>query len=402
MLVETKGSEIMTYLNISGSDLASLGAVWTAREIQQQPNSWQNTQDILNQNAEKIEDFLLPLLELEDLRIILTGAGTSAFIGECLQPILMRKLNRRVEAIATTDLVSGPHEYFQRDVPTLVVSFGRSGSSPESVAAIELSEQMVDRCYQLVVTCNNQGELLSRCAERDNSLALLLPEETHDRSFAMTSSFTSMMYAALVALSGISDYDKKIDLLGASSAIALTKYNDSLRALAEKKFQRVIYLGSNCMTGLAREASLKLLELSDGQTQTIFDSPMGFRHGPKTAINDQTLVFVFMSNDPYTRKYDLDLLQELRSDGEVGHVVAITAQADDQVSEGDYFVIDSLKDEEDALLLFPFSIFFQVFAFHYSLILGNTPDSPSASGTVNRVVQGVTIHAFEESLIRSV
>src|ERR1700689_5314142 len=187
---------MMNYLQLDEAALDSEGALWTAREIEQQPESWIRTQDLLRQLAAPIAGFLAPLLAQHDLRIILTGAGSSAFIGECLAPLLLRRLGRRVEAIATTDLLSGPTQYLQPDVPTLLVSFGRSGSSPESVAVVELAEQLLRECHQLVFTCNEQGTLYQRCRERANSLAILLPPETHDQSFAMTSSFTAMMLAA--------------------------------------------------------------------------------------------------------------------------------------------------------------------------------------------------------------
>ena len=191
---------MMTHLQLDETELNRAGAFWTAREIAQQPASWLRTQELLRAHAKQIAGFLDPLLAKQDLRIILTGAGSSAFIGECLEPLLLNRLHRRVEAIATTDLLSGPLQYFQRDVPTLLVSFGRSGSSPESIAAVELSETLLRECHQLVFTCNEQGTLYRRCREAPNSLAILLPPETHDQSFAMTSSFTSMMLAALLWL----------------------------------------------------------------------------------------------------------------------------------------------------------------------------------------------------------
>src|SRR5205085_12144229 len=131
------------------------------------------------------------LREDASLRIILTGAGSSAFIGECLAPHLGAKLCRRVEAIATTDLVSAPHLYFSEQVPTLLVSFARSGNSPESIAAVELAQRFLGQAHHLAVTCNPHGAL----ARKGLGETILLPEETHDRSFAMTSSFSCMSYA---------------------------------------------------------------------------------------------------------------------------------------------------------------------------------------------------------------
>ena len=100
-----------------------------------------------------------------------------------------------------------------------------------------------------------------------------------------------------------------------------------MQELAQNNYERVVYLGSGPFQSLAREATLKLGELTNGAVVTCFDSPLGFRHGPKTFINERTLVLVFVSNDPLTRKYDHDLLDELRRDGRAARVIEITTRA---------------------------------------------------------------------------
>jgi tagatose-6-phosphate ketose/aldose isomerase len=385
---------MMTFLQLDEATLNRAGALWTAREIAQQPASWRRTQELLRQQGVPIAGFLAPLLARTDLRIILTGAGSSAFIGECLAPLLLRRLDRRVEAIATTDLLSGPRQYFQRDVPTLLVSFGRSGGSPESVAVVSLAEQMLRECHQLVFTCNEQGALYQRCREGRNSLAILLPAETHDRGFAMTSSFTAMMLAARMAFDGAGDGSPDVALISSAAENLIDQHNPTLRELAAKNYSRVVYLGSNGFKALAREAALKLLELTDGKIVAAFDSPLGFRHGPKTIVTQDTLLFVFISNDAYTRCYDLDLLRELRSDAQAGRVIAITAQVHDEVTQGEYLHVRQLGRAGDGDLYFPYIVCGQMYAFHRSLSVGNTPDLPNNSGTVNRVVRGVTIHSL--------
>ena len=248
-----------TYLQQDETQLSRAGALWTAREIAQQPTSWLRTQDMLRQHAAQIAGFLAPLLAQQDLRIILTGAGSSAFIGECLAPLLLQRLNRRVEAIATTDLLSGPAQYLQPEVPTLLVSFGRSGSSPESVAVVDLADRLLRRCHQLVFTCNEQGTLYQRCRQQRNSLAILLPPETHDQSFAMTSSFTAMMLAASLVFSPAEGAMPGVSLIARSTRELLDRHNEKLRDLAAESYSRVVYLGSNGFKSLAREAALKLL-----------------------------------------------------------------------------------------------------------------------------------------------
>jgi tagatose-6-phosphate ketose/aldose isomerase len=383
-----------SYLDLDENTLSGAGALWTAREIQQQPASWRRTVELLDRHAAHIAEFLAPLLSKADLRIILTGAGSSAFIGESLAPLLLARLGRRVEAIATTDLLSGPRQYFQPDVPTLLVSFGRSGSSPESIAVVELAERLVRECHQLVFTCNEQGILYQRCRERSNSLAILLPAETHDQSFAMTSSFTAMMLAASLVFQRICGAAPGVADIARSAQEVLERHNATIRNLAAQSYSRVVYLGSNGLRALAREAALKLLELTDGRIIAAYDSPLGFRHGPKTIVTGDTLLFVFVSNDPYTRAYDLDLLRELRTDARAGRVIAITAQMDDSVAQGEYLLIRELTGAGDDQLCYPYIVCAQLYAFHRALILGNSPDQPSNSGTVSRVVRGVTIHSL--------
>jgi tagatose-6-phosphate ketose/aldose isomerase len=111
-------------------------------------------------------------------------------------------------------------------------------------------------------------------------------------------------------------------------------------------------------------------------------------------VNNDTLVIVFISNDPYTRQYDLELLAELQKDCEVGQILSVSAQDDPIFKQSESIMLERMSDVEDVFLLFPFIVCAQVYALQHSLALGNTPDNPSSSGTINRVVQGVKIHAL--------
>ena len=77
------------------------------------------------------------------------------------RPYLSARLNGRFEAIATTDIVTDPGEYLAQDCPTLLISFARSGNSPESVAAVELASQLLSECHHLVLTCNGEGNFIA-------------------------------------------------------------------------------------------------------------------------------------------------------------------------------------------------------------------------------------------------
>ena len=145
------------------------------------------------------------------------------------------------------------------------------------------------------------------------------------------------------------------------------------------------------MTGLAHESALKLLELTAGRTVTYFDSALGFRHGPKSVLDERTLAVVYLSNDPYTRLYDEDIAAELADALGEDNVLLVGARSSERLGELSGQV-SGLDDADDVLLSLPFVVYAQTLALQFALALGSTPDNPFPSGEVNRVVQGVTIH----------
>lgn len=380
----------MGNLGFNEEQIDAAGAHWTAREILQQPRVWE---EIAAADDSAVARFLRPPLARADLRIVLTGAGTSAFVGQCLAPALTRRLRRRVEAIATTDLVAGPSAWLETQAPTLLVSFARSGNSPESLAALEIAESQLRSCWHLVVTCNAQGALHRRGRELPNAHVILLPEASHDRGFAMTSSFTGMTLAGALALGALAPDPLEVALLGRMGTRVWDSHLSLIRELVREGFERAVFLGSNELNGLAREAALKMLELTDGRVVAVADSPLGFRHGPKTILNAATLVVVFRSGDPYTRQYEDDLVGELRRDAVARRVLTLSAGAGgphaDDLTLRD---AESSAQPSDLALALPYAVFAQVLALLRSLSLGIRADTPSASGTVSRVVQGVTIY----------
>jgi len=380
------------FLGITESELAAAKALATAREIEQQPRMLVRTHALVAQLHAQIQEFIAPVAGNANARVILTGAGTSAYIGQCLAPLLDRQVAARVDAVPTTDIVSNPHLYLDPATPLLLVSFGRSGNSPESLAAVDVAEKLVADVRHLAVTCNPRGGLANLGVRQ--ALTIQLPEETHDESFAMTSSFSCMMYATLAAFSAGGALDARIGPLANAMSAVISGKRKLLKGLAEQKHDRVVYLGSGPFQGLARESTLKLGELTNGAVVTCFDSPLGFRHGPKTFVTERTVVFVFVSNDPHTRRYDHDLIDELRRDGRAAHVVEVTAQVR-PAHAATSIVLEGMEQATDADLLWPYIAVAQVYAFFASRALGLTPDNPNPQGLVNRVVQGVTLYPLE-------
>ena len=205
-----------------------------------------------------------------------------------------------------------------------------------------------------------------------------------------------MMLTALLVFDRVELVQKeaKVAALIQLSQDVLERVAD-VQQLVDLDFSRVIYLGAGPFFGLAHEAQLKILELTAGQIATMYESPVGFRHGPKSLINQDTVVLVFGSADAYTKAYDLDLVREVAGDGIVRRLVLLTGR-EEQLEGVEQVVLSTQEPLGDSYRIFPYIVYAQLFALLTSLKVKNRPDTPSPTGTVNRVVQGVIIHPFGE------
>ena len=389
---------ISKLLGLEISKLEDCSGLNTAKEIIQQPDTWRESIKNLIKNKIEIKSFIDSFLSKKEFRIILTGAGTSAFAGEVCEPYLTSLLNKRVEAIATTDLVASPKSYFIKGMPTLLISFARSGNSPESVHAVNLASQLVDDLYQIVITCNENGKLAKNTVNDEKSLLLLMPPQTNDLGFAMTSSFTTMVLNAMAVfnINNIENFSSDVDKLSNSVNDFIENNIEKVTSLSNEDFERIVYLGSSTSKGIARESALKVLELTAGKVNASYDTPLGFRHGPKSVVDDKTVSVIYISNDEYTRKYDLDLAKEMLAHKKNDKVVIVGDNIEEDIlNKADYvFNVENINYNVENEVLLPLQqiIFGQMLSFLKSVNLGITPDNPCPTGEVNRVVQGVILH----------
>ncbi|MDO4670879.1 MAG: SIS domain-containing protein [Aerococcus sp.] len=385
----------------SDEKLKELGADITVREVQQQPELWQEAYDNYVEQREKITEFLNAITAKHDrIRVVFAGAGTSAFVGETIVPHLAEVNDQKkweFRAVATTDIVGTPEKFLQHDIPTILVSFARSGNSPESVATVEIAEQLVDDLYQMTITCAPDGKLAQKAEKESDNLLLLQPAGSNDKGFAMTGSYSCMALTALLVFDTASEADKKhyVETI-IEAGHSIIEREEDIQAVANLDFERVIYLGSGGFFGLSRETQLKILELTAGKIATQYETPIGFRHGPKSLVDEKTVVMTYVSNNAYTDLYDADLVNEVYHDEIAEKVLALTAEKRDKIDADQFVVAHGTESLPDVYLSFPYVMFGQTFAVMTAIKIGNTPDTPSPSGTVNRVVQGVIIHPLGE------
>ena len=301
------------------------------------------------------------------------GAGTSAYIGDILAAGLEGQPGPRLRATPTTDIVARPHTYL-RGSPKLILSFGRSGNSTESIGLLDVLDVLAPHWPRLHITCNAQSAL----GQDRKARVITLPEATHDQGFAMTSSFSTMLLTAAALFDSTLPADEtaqRLATLADTLQTLLPTFTEAARTA--RRPDRAVFLGSGPLAFAAREAALKVMELAAGQIPALWDSTLGFRHGPKSFTLGETDLWLFRSADPHTRAYDDDLLAELRS--QYPHS-RITAPA----------IPQPFTDLWSAPLYVALA---QLLAVQWSDALGLNVDDPFAGrGTLTRVVSGVKLH----------
>ncbi len=398
---------------INDLELKQLGAYHTAKEIAGQPELWLKTYQFLTIIQKELQVFLKPILSKPNLQIIFSGAGTSAFIGEVLQGIYQKNLNILSRAIATTDIVTHPDYYFLPDQPTLLISFARSGNSPESIKTVELANEFCRDIHHLIITCNAEGHLAQK-ANPKNSFVFVLPPESNDQSLAMTGSFTSMLLAGILIskLNDLQVLQNDVNVLADYGHTILSLYPKAIKQVAQLPFKRAVFLGSGIFQGIARESHLKLQELTDGKIICKYDTFLGFRHGPKAVIDPETLLVYIFSNQSYPQQYEFDLVKSIYNGPKGIFAMAVSESKMANCSSELAIVYGNPEDMEGSIkstptqfkklkeeFLTPVSVLpAQILAFYKSLQLNLEPDAPSKSGTITRVVQGVKLYPYPKAM----
>jgi tagatose-6-phosphate ketose/aldose isomerase len=366
--------------------------VHTRKEIWAQPGLWNEVYYLIGAQRTEISDFLDPILQKSNLRIIMTGAGTSGYIGDAAQGILQKIWKRPVQAVPTTEIVTQPGSFFIRSIPTLLISFARSGNSPESTETVKLADAWCNEVYHLMITCNGDGALArTDLVDPDKVYRLVLPEATNDKSLAMTSSFTSMLLSVLlVANIGKLDHEfsKVQQLIEHGNAILANQ--SLLQQLVLKRFERVVFLGTGELLGIARECHLKLLELTDGRQVCMSESFLAFRHGPRAFVDENTLMVYLFSRNPHVMRYERDLAEDIGQD--VRSVASLQIGGVEETELRNSSRIDLDIDPENPYQMIAVTLVGQLLGYFSSIHAGLNPDSPSTTGAISRVVQGVNIY----------
>jgi len=375
-----------------------MNSFFTKTEIEQQPELWKEVYSLIHNQSNQIKSFINNIIVNNSSEVIFTGAGSSFFIGEMTSGIFQKNTGITTKAISSTEILTHPELTINPNRSTLMISYARSGNSPESIAAIDVSNKISKNISHLIITCNKDGSLAQLSG--DNTYVINLPEIANDKGLAMTSSVTSMALAAIL----ISDLDN-IDILYdqvniASSYIKkfLNKKNNVFEEIVKKPIKRAVFLGSGQMLGMAREAHLKIQEMTSGKIICKFDSFLGFRHGPKAVIDESTLLVYLFSNNKHVQQYEKDLVLSIQEELKPLYTIGIAENKINGITNNlDIYFSDSHSKLNEEFLMLCGLVPIQQLSFLLSSSLGLNPDSPSANGVIHRVVQGVKIYNYNNN-----
>ena len=388
----TGAGEIGRLLSVPRSDQLARGYGHTLREICQQPLTWPETTATILQRAVDLERSLE-----ETEAVVLTGSGSSVYAAECAAPCLQRDLGRPVTALPAGRILTHSEACLPPVGPCLFVSVARSGNSPESRGVVDQLLETHPQARHLFITCNAEGVLATSYGDRPNVVSIVLDEKTNDASLAMTSSFTNLVLAAqtLGTFRDPASCQARTMALARAAAGILGGRGDALAEAGQHECRSAVFLGSGCRLGSAREAALKMLEMTAGEVWSMAESYLGLRHGPMSALRKETLVVAFLSSDPLVRAYEADLLRELTAKNLGARRVVVGEEVPPELATGEHDVIVDTgplpPDSHGALTLID-ALVGQLLAFFRCRAAGFQPDSPSASGVITRVVSEFEIH----------
>jgi tagatose-6-phosphate ketose/aldose isomerase len=371
-----------------------LGYFHTFREICQQPSTWLQTSELMVSQSANLRSTMAGIRNLT-----LTGSGSSEYAGECLRMTLQTELGIDVQTMGGGVLLAHGARALTPGRPGLMVSLARSGDSPESAGTLSLMLKTQPEIRHLILTCNKAGKLATAFRGDPRVSVITLREETNDRGLVMTSSFTNLVLGArfLGLLENPEQYRMICQALSRIASELIQERCGDLADLAKAPFKRVLFLGSGARFGAAREAALKMLEMTAGRVTTMSETYLGLRHGPMSYVHEDTLVVCFLSSDLTLRAYETDLLREL-DQKELGLLKVIVGESvPGDVVQNDDVVLNcpgasQVGDENFAVVDVLVS---QLLAFFHCLEIGLRPDSPSEDGVINRVVQAFSLHFLE-------
>ncbi len=340
---------------------------YTYREIQQQPQSWEQTIPATIDQWQRIAD---TVSIRPDTHFLCIGSGTSLYLAQSAAHALQEVTQHVAVAVPSSEIFLSPASTVPTGVPVVAFVISRSGATSEAVMAADYLRQRYLNVEVVGVTCNHDTEL-----GRRSQHIISLPHAT-EQSVVMTQSYTNMLLALQIVAALIAGNDQFLSELASLPRVLheqLSIFEAAAKSIGQNlALQAFIYLGLGPNYGLAQEATLKLKEMT--QTPCEAYNPLEFRHGPISIVSPGTAVVLLqgMRERSYMQDVEADVMQH------GAYVVAISPYR--FAAETCILLPDGLSDIARCVLYLPPV---QLIAYYRALALKLNPDQPR---NLNQVV----------------
>lgn len=328
--------------------------MYTYKEITGQAEQLKTTFDIVQNQTFKEYD--------TDMTLFI-GCGTSFYLAHSAARYFQEVTGGFAASLPASEVFLHPETSFVKNKKYRVIAISRSGTTSEVLEALKTIKNMKN-VMTIAVTCSSTNEMAELA---DEVIAL---DHVIEKSVVMTQSFTNMLYA--LQLYSVKLADSKADLLELSQIPELVEQllveQDEIKKVGDHlAFTRFMYLGSGIYNGLAKEATLKLKEMT--QTECESYSNLELRHGPISIVDEKTVVVLISQSK--TNQLEASLVKDIQQLG--GSVLGLLPEGH---TIGENFTISipgELSDRNRLVLYMPQ---LQLLAYYRAVRLGYNPDEP--------------------------
>jgi glucosamine--fructose-6-phosphate aminotransferase (isomerizing) len=332
---------------------------YTFTEITTQPEAWA---DALRAFGAAQADLKQAWASLNPKQVLFTGCGSTYYLAQIAAALLQELVGAPAQACPASELVLFPGQLLLDPAQTLLVTISRSGTTTETLAALDKFKQRGGRAVW-AITCYPESPLAKEAE-------MVLPAEAgQEQSLAQTRSFASMLLLAQALAAAIAGEDMTV--LAALPELGQRLIAET-GALAESLGRRTdltqfFFLGSGRQYGLACEAMLKMKEMSLSHSEAFHF--LEFRHGPKSMVDEQSLIVGLMSPTAFT--HEQQVLTELA--GLKGQTLALTPLLNKVQASWSIELAPHLPGWARPILYLPP---LQLMAYYRAIEKGLDPDSP--------------------------
>jgi glucosamine--fructose-6-phosphate aminotransferase (isomerizing) len=326
-------------------------AHFTLKEISEQPDTI-----LRSENNDQIQQFVDNIKQAKNLYI--TGSGTSYNAAEIAKYLMSKFAKIKIDTVISSEFPFSPNDIEQ---DSTLITISQSGESADVLEAVRIAKKSKTNILSIV---NHLNSSLSQ----ESSLAIGLncgPEI----GVAATKSFTSQLATLYKITDKLCNGCINPDWATVSAAISqILSSHSKIKEIAKnlKEISDIYVLGRGIHLSIAREAALKLKELSYIHAEAIAGGEL--KHGPLALMDSNVYVIIINPNDS-TYSDTMNSANEIKARG--AKIIGISDKKSDIY---DYWIEIPTIDET----LYPIIeiIPIQLLAYYTALEKKTNPDYP--------------------------